>query len=173
MAKSMSVTLVYMTPSLAGLDNVDPADEFEDLDDLARRAHVDSLEALLNKAMVYYTYFLDAKESGRVMTARPYDSPNSYILYDEETEIYHQADIKELDIEVDILEDIRKRAGLETVDELLKRSLILFELVVQAREAGWGIGLYNQTTSAQNWIIDDPKVTMAPSMRGPGKPTYQ
>ena len=173
MAKSTSVTVVYMTPSLEGLEGVDPADEFEDLDDLARRAQLDDIEALLNRAVIYYTHFLDARESGRVMIAQPYDSKNGFALYDEEAENYHQADIRELNIESEVLESIRDRAGLDTIDELLKRSLILFEFVVQAREAGWGIALYDQKNSRHLWITDDLQSTTSPSAHGPGKPTYQ
>lgn len=173
MTKSTTVQLVYMTPSLAGLDNVDAADEFESLDDLTQRANLASLEMTLNKAVIYYQHFLDAQESGRVMLAQPFDSPNSFILDDNpETCEYHVAERLELQIDSEILEAETRRAGLESIDELLKRSLILFEQVVLAREAGWGIALYDKTKGQHQWIVDQ-EVAIAPSRHGPGRPTLQ
>lgn len=174
------VRLVYMTPSLEGLEGVDPNDEFENLEDLIRRAHLKDLEELLNRAVSYYLHFIEAQECGAdhdgpvcSMMAKPYDSPNRYDLYDEEGENYFQVDEVNLDIESDMLDSLCVRAGLETVDELLKRSLILFEQVVQAREAGWHIGLYNRITDHTKWITDAPEIMQAPATNGPGKPTLQ
>jgi len=169
-----SVTLIYMTPSLDNLEGVDPADEFESLDDLTERAGLDDLEQTLTHAVSYYLHLIEARESGRVMIGRPYDSERGVVFDDEECGDYHQADIKVLDMQVGSLEQISRRAGLESVDELLKRSLILFEKVVQAREAGWGVALYNQQDKSIQWIMDDRKnnYTAAPS-HGPGRPTLQ
>ena len=174
MTKNFTVQLVYMTPSLAGLDNVDAADEFENLGDLTRRAGLHSLEATLDKAVIYYQYFLDARESGRVMLAQPYNSPNSFILDDDDEKCdYHVADRLDVQLSSDILDNTVRRAGLESVDELLKRSLILFEQVVLAREAGWGVALYDRKTGGHHQWIVDPDFAIAPSHHGPGAPTLQ
>lgn len=176
MSQSAHVRLVYKTPSLEGLEGVDPADEFENLDDLIGRAGLDDLQAVLNKAMIYYLYMLDAHESDRVLLGRPYDGPRGFVLDDQECGNYHQADVKELDMETGTLEQIRNRAGLESVDNLLERGLILFEKVIQAREAGWGICLYDPQSGATQWLIEDQKTdaTISATPRhGPGKPTLQ
>lgn len=169
-----TVTLVYMTPSLEGLDNVDPAEEFESLDDLVSRAGHDDFEQTLNQAVSYYLYLIESRERNLDFIARPYDSERGVALDDEECGDYHQADIKVLEMEVGTLEDIRQRAGLESVDELLKRSLILFEKIVQAREWGWGIGLYNRDTKAVEWVMDSPpKGGSSPAAARSKGPTLQ
>ena len=130
--KRITVQLVYMTASLVGLENVDAADEFESVDDLTRRANLASLEMTLNKAVIYYQHFVDARESGRIMITQPYDSPNSFILNDDSSE-YHEVERLVMQVDSEILEAETRRAGLESIDELLKRSLILFEPAEERR----------------------------------------
>ena len=69
MSKPINVQLVYMTPVLEGAEDVDPANEFQDLNDLTDRASLASIEATLNKAVIYYEFLLDARESGRLLVA--------------------------------------------------------------------------------------------------------
>lgn len=169
------VTLVYMTPDLDQFEGAQDVEEFESLEDLMRRAHVRDLQGLIEKAMLYYCYYLDGRDTQRILCARPYDSLQGSYINDEITGDYHQADIKNLDMELGTLDRIREAAGLETVDELLKRGLVLLEKIVCAREFGYGVGLHDPKAQEIEWLFDDPEEAKQPQRQIktlPGQPKY-
>ncbi len=169
------VTLVYMTPDLEQFEGAQDVEEFESLEDLMRRAHVRDLQGLIEKAMLYYCYYLDGRDSGRVLCARPYDSLQGSYINDEITGDYRQADIKNLDMELGTLDRIREAANLDSVDELLKRALVVLEKVVCAREFGYGIGLHDPQAQEIEWLFDNPEETAQPQTQTktlPGQPKY-
>ena len=88
---------------------------------------------------------------------------------------YRQADIKNLDMELGTLDLIREAAGLETVDELLKRGLVLLEKIVCAREFNYGIALYDRQTQEIEWLFDNREDAAQPQTQTktlPGQPKY-
>lgn len=169
------VTLVYMTPDLEKFENADGIEEFESLDDLMRRAQVNDLQGLIEKAMKYYCYYIDGRDTQRIMCARPYDNPQGAYINDEITSDYRQADIKNLEMELGTLDHIREAAGLDSVDELLKRGLVMLEKIVCAREFGYGVGLYDPQAQEIEWLFESQEDTAQPQTQTktlPGQPKY-
>lgn len=169
------VTLVYMTPDLEKFEGAEDVEQFESLDDLIRRARVRDLQGLIEKAIKYYCCYIDGRDTQRRMCMHSYDSSEGSFIDDEATSDYRQADIKNLDMELGPLDLIREAAGIDSVDELLKRALVVVEKVVCAREFGYGVGLYDAKTQEIEWLFDNPEDDVQPQTQTktlPGQPKY-
>lgn len=116
------------------------------MDDLIRKAGLDTKEDVINQALIFYSYFIAGeKENGPCLVKG--DMKLDEVEFDEfsdrRTRKHHRADTLDISVNMDILWNLTRRARLHDPEDTLTAALIVYEQVIDAINAGLSVGTFD------------------------------
>ena len=116
------------------------------MDDLIRKAGLETKEDVINQALIFYSYFIAGeRENGPCLVKGDMKLKEVKLdeFNDKRTRKHHRADTLDIEVNMDVLWNLTRRARLKDPEDTLTAALIVYEQVIDAINAGLNIGTFD------------------------------
>lgn len=116
------------------------------MDDLIQKAGLNTKEDVINQALIFYSYFIAGeRENGPCLVKgdMALDEVEFDEFTDKRTRKHKRADTLDIEVNMDVLWNLTRRARLKDPEDTLTAALILYEQIIDAINAGLSVGTFD------------------------------